>query len=114
MNTIMPVFDLVDVNNQPPVYTQASGHIIFDVKMDFTRKARFVKNGHLNPDPIDSNFAGFISRNSVHIVFTYAAVNGLDMYDVDIKPAYLQAPISKNHFIQCGEKFPLKCRGELL
>ena len=28
----------------PPGWTKASGHMVFDVKMDFTRKARWVKD----------------------------------------------------------------------
>ena len=31
-------------------YKKASGHLIFDIKMDFTRKARWANNGHLTPD----------------------------------------------------------------
>ena len=89
MNTIMSAFDLSGGDIIPPGYSEATGHIIFDVKMDFTRKARFVKNGHLNPDPIDSNFAGVCSRDSVRIVFTYAALNGLNVAVGDIKSAYL-------------------------
>ena len=89
MNTITPAFDLSGENNIPPEYSETTGHVVFDVKMNFTQKARFVENGHLNPDPIDSNFAGVCSYNSVHIVFTYSALNGLDMYAIDIKLAYL-------------------------
>ena len=33
------------------VCKKSSGHIIWDVKMDFTRKARWVKDGHRTPDP---------------------------------------------------------------
>ena len=28
----------------PPGWTEASGHLVFDIKMDFTRKARWVKD----------------------------------------------------------------------
>ena len=76
--------------------------------MDFTRKAIFVKNGHLNPDPVDSNFAGVVSRDIVRIIFAYAAVNGLDIYASEIKSAYLQAPKSEKHLILCGDEFPLE------
>ena len=102
MDTIMPAFDLETGDKPPPGYTEAYGHIIYDVKMDFTRKARFVMDGHLCPDPIDSNFAGVVSRDSVRIVFTYAALNELDICAADIKSAYLQAPTSEKHFIRCG------------
>ena len=57
----------------PPGYARSSGHIIFDVKMDFTRKSRWVKDGYLMRDPIESNFAGVVSHESVRIAFTYAA-----------------------------------------
>ena len=67
----------------------------------------------LNPDPIDSNFAGVCSRDSVRIVFTYAALNALNMYAADIKSAYLQAPTSEKHFIRCGEEFPIEMRGRI-
>ena len=45
----------------PPGWRKASGHIIFDVKMDFTCKARWVKDGHRTPDPITSSYAGVVS-----------------------------------------------------
>lgn len=51
----------------PPGWRKASGHIIFDVKMDFTWKARWVKDGHRTPDPITSSYAGVVSRESVRI-----------------------------------------------
>ncbi len=35
-----------------------SGHIIFDVKMDITRKACWVKDGHNTPDSLTFSFAG--------------------------------------------------------
>ena len=55
-------------------YTSATGHIIFDVKMDFTRKARSIKKGNFYPDPIDSNFAGVVSCDSIQILFTFVAL----------------------------------------
>ena len=36
------------------------------------------------PDPIDSNYAGVVSRDSVRIALTYAALNGLDICAADI------------------------------
>ena len=63
----------------------------FDLKMDFTRKARWVAAGHKTPDPIRSAYAGVVSRESVRIAFTYAALNGLDVWAADIRNAYLQA-----------------------
>ena len=41
----------------PPGWSKVTGHLIFDVKMDFTRKARWVLDGHRTPDPIGSSYA---------------------------------------------------------
>ena len=112
MRTILPAFDILPHGSHPPAgYTKSSGHIIFDVKMDFTRKSRWVKDGHLTDDPLESNFAGVVSRESVRIAFTYAALNELKVYAADIKSAYLQAPTSEKHYIICGEEFPMEHRG---
>ena len=83
------------------------------MKIDFTRKAIFVKNRHLNLDPIDSNFPRVVSRNSVRIIFTCAAVNEVNIYATDIKYAYLQAPISEKHFIRCGPEIPFEMQGRI-
>ena len=112
MNTILPAFDiLAHGQKEPPGYVKSSGHIVFDVKMDFTRKSRWVKDGHLTKDPVDSNFAGVVYRESVRIAFTYAALNGLQVCAADIKSAYLQAPTSEKHFMICGAEFPLEYQG---
>ena len=113
MNTILPGFDFPEDGKPPPGFTKSSGHLVFDVKMDFTRKARWVKDGHLSPDPIDSNYAGVVSRESVRIAFTYAALNGLDISAGDIKSAYLQAPTSEKHYVICGSEFPLEYQGRV-
>ena len=96
----------------PPGYTKATGHIIFDVKMDFRRKARWVKDGHLTPEPTTSNYAGVVSRESVRIAFTYAAMMGLPVMAGDIRNAYLQAPTSEKHYIVCGPEFGIENAGK--
>ena len=40
MGTILPAFDLSDNDVIPPDYKQTSGYLVFDVKIDFTQKAR--------------------------------------------------------------------------
>eukprot|EP00957_Ditylum_brightwellii_P109025 8316709-Ditylum_brightwellii.AAC.1 len=74
----------------PTRWNMVTGHIIFDVKMDFTGKARLVLDGHKTPDPVESMYAGVVSRESVKIAFTYAALNNLDAWAADIQNAYLQ------------------------
>ena len=40
---------------------------MFDVKMDFMRKARWVLDGHKMPKPTGSTNVGVVSRDSVQI-----------------------------------------------
>ena len=113
MNTIVTAFEIAEDDKLPPRYMKSSGHLIFDDKIDFTRKAKFVKDGYWDPDPIDSNYASVFSRESVRITFTYAALNGLDICADDIKLACLQAPTSERHYIICGDEFPLDMQGRV-
>ena len=85
---------LEDLKTAPAGYTKVSGHLIWSVKMDFTRKARWVLDGHKTPDPVGSKYAGVVSRESVRIAFTCAALNDLDVCIADIRNAYLQSPTS--------------------
>ena len=66
-------------------------HIVFDVKMDFTRKARFVAGGHTTVPPNSLTYSSVVSRESVKIAFLIAALNGLDLMSCDIGNAYLNA-----------------------
>ena len=110
----MPALDILDKDDKPPVgFSKLSGHLIFDEKIDFTRKSSWVKDGHLTPDSIDSNFARVISRESVRIAFTYAALNGLDICAADVKSAYIQAPTFEKHYIICGPEFPIEFQNRI-
>ena len=90
-----------------------TGHLIWDLKMDFTRKARWVLDGHKTPDPVGSTYAGVVSRESVRIAFTYAALNDVDVFAADIRNAYLQAPSSQKDYIICGPEFGLENVGRV-
>ena len=66
MSNVGISFEVLKKGQQaPPGWRKSSGHIIFDAKMDFTRKARWVKDGHRTHDPITSSYAGVVSRESV-------------------------------------------------
>ncbi len=96
-----------------PGWHKASGYLVYDVKMDFTRKTRWVKDGHKTPNSTTSSFAGVVSRNSIRISLTYAALLGLPVIGADIRNAYLQAPSLEKHFIICGLEFGLKNEGHV-
>ena len=58
MKNVCVAFDILEDHQSVPVgQTKASGYLIQDVKMDFTRKAQWVKDGHRTADPLGSNYA---------------------------------------------------------
>ena len=62
MMNVSIAFNILPKGESAPAgYKKTSGHLVWDLKMDFTRKARWVKDGHRNPDPAGSNFAGVVS-----------------------------------------------------
>jgi hypothetical protein len=73
-------------------YTEIRCHMIFDVKMDFTRKARFVAGGHMTDTPSSITYSSVVSRDSVRLAFVIAALNDLDILSCDVGNAYLNAP----------------------
>ena len=114
MGNLKVAFDILCKGQAPPPgYNKASGHLVFDVRMTLERKARWVKDGHRTPEPEQSTFAGVVSRESIRIALTYAALNGLAVYGADIQNAYLQAPTSEKHYIICGPEFGLENTGKL-
>ncbi len=89
MHNVGIAFQVQESDKGAPIgWSKVTGHIIFDVKIDFTRKARWVLDGHKTPNPIGSTYAGVVLRESVRIALTYAALNGLDVQAADIKNAF--------------------------
>ena len=53
MHNVGVVFELLKEDQKAPHgWNRLTGHLIFDIKMDFTRKARWVLDGHKTPDII--------------------------------------------------------------
>ncbi len=72
-----------------------------------------MKDGHRSPELDSCTFAGVVSRESIRIALTYAALNGLPVYGTDIQNAYLQAlRTSEKHYIICGPEFGLENEGK--
>ena len=67
-------------------------HIVFDVKLDFTRKARYVTDVSMADTPVGLFYSSVLSRDSVIIEFLVAALNDLDIFSCDISNVYHNAP----------------------
>ena len=88
-------------------YQEIDCHMVFDVKMDFTRKARFVAGGHTTEAPSSLTYSSVVSRDSVRILLTIAALNEMDIFACDVNNAYLNAPCREKIWFEggaeCGE-----------
>ena len=113
MSNVQVAFEILEnIQSLPPGYSKCTCHIIFDVKMDGTRMARYVKDGHKTTNWEGSCYAGVVSCESVRIALTYADLNDLDVIVVNICHVNLQAPPLECHYVKCGLEFGLEHKGE--
>jgi Reverse transcriptase (RNA-dependent DNA polymerase) len=96
----------------PVGYQLIKCHMIFDIKMDFTRKARFVAGGHLTDPPKESVYSSVVTRESVRLFFLIAALNDLDVLSCDIQNAYLNAGTKERNYFFCGLEFGAQHEGK--
>ena len=96
-----------------PVWSKVTGNLVWDLKMDFTRKARWVLDRHKTINPIGYTYASLVSRYSTRIAFTYAVLNRLNVCAAGIKNAYLQYPSHQNNYIICGPEFGIENVGKV-
>ena len=103
MDAVRVAFKILDPGDAiPATFQQICCHMIFDVKMeDFRHKARYVAGGHMTETPATLTYASVVSRESVHIALTMAALHGLEVKTGDIKNVYLTAAVSEKIWTTC-------------
>ena len=81
--------------------------MIFDIKLgeNFRRKSRLVGGGHMTSTPAALTYSSVVSRDSVRICLTMAALNDLDLLACDIQHAYLTAKCREKIYIKAGKEF---------
>ena len=89
----------------PPGYLEIGCHLIFDVKMDLTRKARFVANGNETDTPAALTYCSNVQRESIRLGFLLAHLNDLDVLTADIQGAYLHGKCVEKIGFRCGIEF---------
>ena len=80
-------------------------HMIFDIKMDLTRKARFFAGGHTTETPSWLTYSSVVSRESVRIAFLIASLYDIDVCTADVDNAYLNADCRERIFTIAGDEF---------
>ena len=71
-------FEVLDKDASVPFgYTEITGHLIFDVNMDLTRRARYVAGGHLIDPPSSMTYASVVGRETGGISVLVTDLNDL-------------------------------------
>jgi hypothetical protein len=88
-------------------YTQIPGHLVFDVKLgeNFRRKTRYCADGCKTGAPALVSYSTVVSRDSVQILLTIAALNELDILAADVQNAFLTAPNEEKCWMIAGPEF---------
>ena len=104
--TVKPALDVQEKGDSPPVgSTLIDLTIVFDIKMDFTRKARICARGDQTDPPASITYASVVTRESVRIGFLVAALNDLKVLSADVAGAYLNAPCAERVHTYLGPEF---------
>ena len=79
-------------NHDPNGYKEMKCQLIFDIKMDITRKVWYVAGGNLNNPPSFMTYVSMVSRDIVHLALLIVALNYFYILSGDIQNSYLNAP----------------------
>ena len=107
MKNIHPSFEIFEGKEDdiPGGYQFMKCHMIFDVKFGENFQCK-VSGGHMTEMPTTlTYYSSIISRDSVCIALTIAALNGLKVMSYDNQNAYLMADCHKKIWTYVGPKF---------
>ncbi len=106
MHHVSCAFQVLDEGAQEPrVSKRILCHLIFDIKMDFSRDARFVAGGHVTDPPTSITYSSVVAQDSVRLAFLIATLNDLEFLGADIENAYLNAETKERVHTVCGPEF---------
>ena len=107
MDTVKVAFRVLEPDEEiPPGYQEIKCHLVFTVKMEnFRRKARYVAGGHVTEAPATLTYASVVSRETVRVALTIAALNALEVKTADVEGAYLTAPNLEKIWVLLGPEF---------
>ena len=115
MKNVEIAFKFLDDGSKLPLgFKKITCHLIFDVKFDLTRKARYVGGGHLTKVSPSLSYSSVVSRDSVRIMFLIAALNDLDIKMCDIGNAYLNAETRERLWFIAGKEWGSRAGCEVI
>ncbi len=105
MSKVEVAFHFNEDGSIPIGFQKIACHLIYDVKFDLTRKARYVGGGHMTNVPAAQSYSSVVSRDSVRIMFLIAALNDLDIKMCDIGNSYLNAETRERVYFIAGPEW---------
>ena len=108
MDVVRKAFKVLeDGKKVPPGYQFMDCHLVFDVKLEdnFRRKVRLVAGGHQLDQPQVITYSSVVSRESVRIALTMAALHDVQVKTSDIQNAFIQSPVEEKIATVLGPEF---------
>ena len=112
LSNVRVAFKVVDESEIPKTSQYMECHMVFDVKLEgleqtgnFRRKARLVAGGHKVSAPNVPTYASVVSRETVRIALTMAALLDLEVKCSDVMNAFLCAPCEEVIHTKLGPEF---------
>ena len=107
MSAVKVAFKILEDDEKPPIGSQyMKYHMVFSIKVeDFSRKACLVAGGHMVEAHKCLTLTSVVSKESVRIALTLAALNELEVKTSDIENAYLTAPCSEKVYTTLETEF---------
>ena len=109
MKNVRPAFEVWGKLKEdlPISYQYIKCHMIFYIKLgeNFCRKARILVGRHTNTAPLSIMYSSVVSRDSVVIALTIAALNGLYILACDIQNSYVTSKCREIIFTKAGTEF---------
>ena len=101
------VFRLLERGERPlPGHKEITCHLVFDIKLDMSGRARYVAGRHLSSVPTYMTHSSVISCDTVRIGFLIAALNDLqEVLTGDTQNAFLSAPTKERIYFYAGDKW---------
>ena len=96
-------------------YQEINFHIIFDIRMHFQQKAKFVAGVHNTKTPNSIRCYIVVSCDSICICLLLESLHGVEITDIYLESAYLNAPcVVKIWFVGGNKCVEYKGRGLLI
>jgi hypothetical protein len=100
MKHVLVTFDILDKDaEEPRMSKHIPCHMIFDNKMDFTRKAHFVAGGHVTDPPSNITYSSVVARDSIQLTFLITALNDIQLLGGGIGNSCISRPLC--HYSPC-------------